>query len=243
MISAILFDLDDTLLGNNMDTFMPGYFSLIGAHAQPVMADSEKFLRELMVCTEAAIANTDPELSNREVFWQVFQQRNGLDPAELEPFFDQFYREEFPKLQEVTVKRPAAAKLVQFAFDRGLKVVVATNPLFPRLAVEQRLAWAGVPVTDYAFDLVTTYENMHSAKPHQSYYEEILDEIDVPPARALMVGDDWEQDIEPAAALGMYTYWLPGEETAVPDPDLVDAYGPLDHLYQRFQQGWLEELD
>lgn len=246
MISAILFDLDDTLLGNDMDAFMPSYFSLIGAHAKPVMADSKKFLRELMVCTEAAIANTDPSISNREAFWNAFRQRNGLDPAELEPFFEQFYRETFPQLEEVTARRPVAARLVQFAFDQGLKVVIATNPLFPRLAVEHRLAWAGVPVTEYDFDLVTTYENMHSAKPHQSYYREILEEIEAAPQEALMIGDDWEGDIEPAAALGMYTYWLPGggsgSETAVPDPDLVDAWGTLDQLYRRVQEGWLEEL-
>jgi len=33
MIQTILFDLDETLLGNHMDTFLPSYFALLGKHA------------------------------------------------------------------------------------------------------------------------------------------------------------------------------------------------------------------
>ena len=93
------------------------------------------------------------------------------------------------------------------AFARGLAVIIATNPLFPTTAIEQRLAWAGVPVDEYPYALVTTYENMHAAKPQPAYYREILAAIDCPPDRALMVGDDWKNDIAPAAAVGLHTFW------------------------------------
>lgn len=56
-----------------------------------------------------------------------------------------FYETEFSQLRAATVMRPAAADLVSTAIDQGCAVVVATNPLFPRTAIEQRLDWAGVP--------------------------------------------------------------------------------------------------
>ena len=58
MIKAVLFDLDDTLLGNNIDTFMEGYFGLLGAHASEFM-DAQTFIQELLICTQAMMADTN----------------------------------------------------------------------------------------------------------------------------------------------------------------------------------------
>ncbi|MCA9932799.1 MAG: HAD family hydrolase [Ardenticatenaceae bacterium] len=241
MIQTILFDLDDTLLGNDMERFMPGYFSLISKYARNLM-EERHFMQELLICTQHVIENTDTQLTNRDVFWQTFQQRNDLDPNELEPFFHEFYRREFPKLQAVTEFRPTAVPLIQTCFDLGLQVVIATNPLFPRIAIEERLAWAGVPVNEFDYALVTTYENMHATKPHTAYYEEILTAVNCPPQSALMIGDDWEMDIEPAAQLGMSCYWLPGQETELPDPALATAAGTLENFYDLVQSSWLTTL-
>lgn len=240
-IRAVLFDLDDTLLGNSMQAFMSRYFALLGEHAQRYLAP-DQFLRELLAATRAMMENTDTAVTNRQLFWSVFQQRTGLDPAELEPYFDQFYREKFNLMQPETQLRPVAAELVQTCFERGLKVVIATNPMFPTIAIEQRLAWAGVPIEQFPFDLVTTYDNMHATKPHPVYYEEILSHIGCAPAEALMVGDDWKNDIQPTAVLGLFTYWINYPGNPPPDPSCLTAQGTLEDLYDAIQSGWLEQL-
>jgi HAD superfamily hydrolase (TIGR01549 family) len=237
MTKAILFDLDDTLLGNHMDTFLPSYFALLGDYVAQYMPRDD-FLKELMICTEAMVQNVDPTVSNRDVFWQLFERRTGLDGEELVAFFDQFYRDQFYQLEETTEKRPFAAKLIQYCQKAGLTVVIATNPLFPRVAIEARLAWAGLPVDEYNFALVTTYENMHATKPQPAYYAEILQKIDCAPENALMVGDDWQNDIEPASSLGIHTYWLaPANE---PQPSGLATYRgtSLQDLYVLLAAGW-----
>ena len=241
MIKAVLFDLDDTLLGNDMDKFLPNYFALLGRHAERYLA-KERFLEELMTGTQAMIANTDTAVSNRDVFWQTFQQRTGLNPDEMEPFFEQFYRNAFPQLVTTTEKRPFAAPLVQACLDKGLKVVIATNPLFPAIAVEERLAWAGLPVTAFDYDLVTTYENMHAAKPHPAYYREILEMIDCAPETSIMIGDDWKNDIVPADNVGLHTYWITTDSQQQPGDVVLNGSGSLADLWQRVQNGWLEQL-
>jgi FMN phosphatase YigB (HAD superfamily) len=195
-----------------------------------------------MAGTQAMIASTDTAVSNRDVFWQTFQQRTGLDPDELEPFFEQFYRHVFPQLAATTEKRPLAAPLVQACLDKGLKVVVATNPLFPAIAVEERLAWAGVPVTEFAYDLVTAYENMHTTKPSPAYYREILQTIDCPPETAVMIGDDWQNDMVPAASVGLHTYWIAADGRQPPSEVALNGRGSLSDLWQQVQDGWLEQL-
>lgn len=241
MIQAILFDLDDTLLGNGMKSFMPGYFDLLGQHASAYL-EKQRFLAELLHCTQAMMSNTEPALSNRDVFWAAFEQRTGLQVDELEPFFDHFYRNDFSELQAITQQRPAAAGLVRACLAQGLQVVVATNPVFPRVAIEQRLLWAGIPETEFDYALVTSYENMCATKPHQAYYRQILDTIGCSPQAALMVGDHWENDIAPAAALGLSTYWITPDGAAPPDATLASEYGTLDKLHQLVLSGWLDTL-
>lgn len=237
MIQAILFDLDDTLLGNDMDRFLPGYFSLLGDHASRYMP-RETFMTEVMICTQAMIQNTDPALTNRDVFWQFFEQRTGLDTDEVEAFFDQFYRNQFRQLESRTEKRPFAAKLVQHCLDNDLDVVIATNPLFPLVAIEARLEWAGLPVDTYDFALVTAHENMHAAKPSPAYYAEILQKIDCAPENALMVGNDWENDIVPARSLGIHTYWLAEEDAVFPSGSTSYRGTSLQDLYVLLAAGW-----
>lgn len=237
MLQAILFDLDDTLLGNNMDTFIPSYFGLLSKYAEQTMPRDD-FLRELMICSRAMVENTDLTVSNRDVFWTAFQQRTGLDADKTEEFFDIFYRDHFPKLAHVASPQPAARDIVRHCFAQGLSVVIATNPMFPRRAVEHRLDWAGLPVTEFPFALVTTYENMHATKPHTVYYQEILDHLAVPAEASLMVGDDWENDIEPAARVGCHTYWIAERGAEPPDPALVTASGSLAELHELLASGW-----
>lgn len=241
MIEAILFDLDDTLLGNDIDVFIPHYFGLLGKYAAERI-EPQAFFRILQTGTDAVINSRDTAVSNREVFWSTFKQLSDQDPIELEPFFNIFYATQFNQLERFTTCLPAAKPLIQTCFAKGLKVVIATNPLFPLSAIEARLRWAHIPVTEFDYDLVTTYTNMHAAKPNQEYYEEILATIDCRPEKALMVGDNWINDIKPASALGLYTFGidLPGK----PDQDLSlpTASGTLEVLYAHVQADWLETL-
>ncbi len=241
MIEAILFDLDDTLLVNDSRAFMNSYFSLLSQFAEPLM-EPRSFLDNVTRATRTTILNTDAALTNSDVFWAEFETLSGQRRTDLEPFFADFYTHEFSKLRTGTEQEPRAVNLVEMALADGRQVVIATNPLFPQIAIEQRLAWAGLPVDNHNFALVTTYEGMHAAKPQPAYYEEILTLIDVSPARAIMVGNDWVNDIEPAAAVGLHTFWINRNGDAPPKPALADAYGTLDDLYERVAEGWLDEL-
>ncbi len=65
---------------------------------------------------------------------------------------------------------PEAREVVQKLFDLGLRVVIATNPIFPKDIMYERLRWA--EVEDLPFDLVTSYEDSHYAKPNPPFTTE-----------------------------------------------------------------------
>ena len=89
--------------------------------------------------------------------------------------------------------------------DAGVRVALATNPLFPAVATESRIRWAGLEPED--FELFTTYENIGFCKPNLDYYREILRRMDLAPEDCLMVGNDVGEDMV-AERLGMRVFLL-----------------------------------
>jgi len=205
MIQAVLLDLDDTLLGNNMERFLPLYFAALGERLARIIAP-EDLLRQVLASSRVMMQNQDPTVTNQQVFDADFFPNLGYPEAEVRPVIDSFYEDDFPALKQYTHTRPQARTLVQSLFDHGYAVVIATNPLFPRRAIEHRLDWAGV--ADFPFRLVTSYENSHFSKPNPRYYQEILDKVGCRSSQAMMVGDDFENDIVPAIQVGLHTYWI-----------------------------------
>ena len=200
MITTLLFDLDDTLLGNDMGTFLPAYFGRLAGYFATA-AGSERLAQEMLSATQAMLANTDPERRLSDVFSDCFSQGTGWPPDEWQSRFDEFTAGQYRELQGITTLRPAARQVIEWAFERGYQVAVATSPLFSLDAIQERLRWAGLD--DLPFALVTSADDSHFAKPRPEYYAEVLARLGRRPDQALMIGNDWDNDIVPAAALGM----------------------------------------
>jgi len=230
-INAILFDLDGTLLDSNMDVFLPHYFKMLTARVAHILPP-EKFIAHLIQATDVMIAN-DGRATNEAVFADAFYPLVGQPREKVEPIFKDFYANDFPALRQHTRRKPEARQVVQRAFDLGCDVVIATNPVFPAIAIEQRLEWAGV--ADFSYHLVTTYENSRAAKPSLLYYEHIVGEIGQRAEACLMVGDE-DMDMV-AAHLGCLTFLVPGPRTALAPTTPQPTYrGTLADLWARFQE-------
>ncbi len=237
MLQAVLFDLDGTLLQEDSDDFIKEYFKGIARAVKPVV-DPGRFTRALMDSTSAMLANRDAALTNAEVFWNDFRSRLADCHEALEPLLNNFYANEYKELARLTESSPLARQVVQAALDRGLRIVLATNPVFPRAAICDRMAWAGV--ADLPWELVTGYEEMHFCKPYPEYFLEITERLDLPPEDCLMVGNDVPRDMA-AAAVGMHTNLVTDYLINSGQGDyreLVDWYGTLDELYR-----WFTDID
>lgn len=200
---AILFDLDGTLLPHDIDQFLPRYLALVARRCAERLPGVDVAGR-ILASTEVMLRN-DGTRTNAEVFWDDFAPRFEQSREELEAIFADFYRRDFPSLGAGIVPEPQAAEVVRACRAEGLRTVLATNPVFPHEAIEERMRWAGLDAT--LFDRVTSYEWMRFCKPHPGYCRQIAAELALAPADCLMVGNDIGQDLRPAAAAGMRT-WL-----------------------------------
>lgn len=205
MIKHLLLDLDDTLLQNNMDGFIPAYFKSLSSH-MAARVDPSLLIKELKAGTHAMISKTHPEKTLEEVFDDAFYPGLGLTKESIRQEIDAFYAEKFPLLQTLTAPVDGAVAMVKTALSKGLQVSIATNPLFPRTAILQRLCWANLSPTEFPFLLIPSFETFHFAKPNYQFYVEFLENINASPDECVMVGNDFEADILPASQIGITTY-------------------------------------
>ncbi|TES91480.1 MAG: HAD family hydrolase, partial [Anaerolineales bacterium] len=229
MLKTILLDLDDTLLDNKMESFLPAYFQRLGQYMSDTLSP-DGFIRELVVGSQKMLENTDPRVTLEKAFAGYFYPALDLNASEVEAQIYSFYKQIFPSLKAVTGMRPSARPVVERLLDQGLEVVVATNPLFPKVAIEERLRWANLAPEEIPFTLITSYEICHFTKPQSAYYAEILGQLGRKPHEVVMVGNDPGLDLDPAKTLSMRVYHL--------SDDPSDGYpgGSLDDLL-----GWIEQ--
>ena len=237
MSLTVLIDLDDTLISNDIDRFLPAYLNCLSSYLPEW--PTEKVIGELMAGTQKMRKKKLPGQTLSEVFDQVFFPGLKVEKSLVQSQIDDFYREGFPKLQAITAPRPEAHQLMDYLFANGHSVVIATNPLFPATAIEQRLQWAGLPVNQYPYSLVTSYESFHFSKPNPAYLAEILAQMGWIERPAVVIGDGLEEEIIPAGKLGLPAFWVTEKNMPLP-PGLhpLSRKGPVSEILP-----WVRQME
>lgn len=203
-ITAVLFDLDGTLLPMDMDTFVNAYFGELAKHLAPRGYDPKKLVATVWEGTKNMLLN-DGARTNEERFWDSFAAAFGEASRAEADNLERFYGNEFNRVKDVCGYNAGARESVMLAKEYGLNTVLATSPIFPAVATHARVRWVGLEPTDFSY--ISTYENSHYCKPNPKYYTELLDKLELVPEECIMVGNDTSDDM-PAAALGMKLFFV-----------------------------------
>jgi FMN phosphatase YigB (HAD superfamily) len=129
-----------------------------------------------------------------------------------------FYTHDFNQLETIIEQNPQALTFLESAIAGGYSLVIATQPVFPDIAIRQRLRWAGLE--NIRFKLITDIAIMRSCKPHASYFRQILEILDIEPDACLMIGDDPVNDMA-STEVGIANYYI---------GDGPDRRGDFEHL-------------
>ncbi len=193
MIKNYLFDLDGTLLPMDMEKFIELYLASICKKFAPVTGIDPKLLARGIWKGAAAMGKNDGDCLNIEVFWRAMNNACGKDMRVFSDDFDDYYRNEFIASRQATSVNPYARKSVELIKRNGGKLIVATNPIFPKAATYRRIEWAGLDVND--FEYITTYDNSSRCKPNLNYFADICSVCGIVPEESLMVGNDVDEDM------------------------------------------------
>ncbi len=235
MLKTILFDLDNTLIGNDANKFVPVYLGKLQAHLAQELDDAEAILQGILLGTRSMVSKLDPSQTLMQAFEERFLAEYGTALSEIRPLIDDFYANVYPSLASEIQVRPTAAKLIAFALAHGLEVVIATNPLFPETAILQRVQWGGIDPHAAPVTFVTHSETSHFAKPHPEYYAEILGQIGRRSSEVLLVGDDWENDVVGGHQMRIASWWIADANAEKPADIPLVGQGSLDEFYSWLQ--------
>lgn len=191
MISAVVFDLDNTLVD-----FMQMKRQAIDA-AILAMRDAGLHL---------------PQEEIRKRIDDIYQERG----IEFQNVFDELLYREFSKIDYkilsagvIAYRRAREAALVPY--PHVTMTLIELSKMQLKLGVVSdapaREAWLRLCYLNFhhIFDAVVTYDDTGKRKPHPEPFRKILTLLEVKPENALMVGDWEERDVLGAAQVGMKT--------------------------------------
>src|SRR4030042_7199288 len=95
---TLLLDLDDTLVENNIETFLPEYLQAFSQFIEPHI-NPQVFVEALLAGTRKMTRNQRPDCTLKEVFEEVFYSKVEVEPKVFEDLAANFYSQVFPTLQ------------------------------------------------------------------------------------------------------------------------------------------------
>ena len=226
-ITTVLFDLDGTLIRMDQDEFIRMYFVSILGKLGSLGYDTSVMRTALEGAVVATLRN-DGSLSNEERFWETFEALSGkADGVRRE--IDSYYEQEFNSVIDATCEAyDRVGEVLTRVKKKGLRSILATNPLFPMVATHARIRLGGMSPSD--FEYVTAYENSSYCKPNPLYFTELLTKLGISPDECVMIGNDTRDDFS-AHALGIPVFVLTECLINTPNVDLsAYPHGGFDEL-------------
>lgn len=223
-MNTVLFDLDATVLPMDQHEFVDNYITLLTSYMESKGYNSKDIVPVIWKAF-AAMEKNDGMLTNEELFWNVIMEElKDVDASydkkfrrKFEKDINKFYKDSFLMIRYITKPNQDCYESVKMLQEKGYQLVLATKPVFPEIAVLERLSWTGLKGEDFSY--ITTYENSNFTKPNLKYYEYILKLLDKDPGDCLMVGNDVKEDMV-ASKLGIDVFLV---EDYLLNPDNDDT--------------------
>jgi putative hydrolase of the HAD superfamily len=192
-ISAVLFDLDDTLNDRQLswNAFVPRF--------QQEYADRLGSYDDTQISRAIAKADSGGYRDKKEFFSEIGQTLPWIDPPTAEDL-ENFWRSCFAAC---IVERAGARALLTDLRNRGLRIGIVTNGRTDMQTA--KIAHLGF---DSLADVVLISETVGIKKPDPKIFQMALEMLQRDAASTLFVGDHPVLDIAGGHAAGMDTAWL-----------------------------------
>lgn len=212
MIKAVLLDLDNTLLSNPDRQFAIAFMKAFDDHFKARL-DIDNLAQTFRKGIQLSGQSRDTIQTNTDVMLQLLSDETGATTEQVQNIWQSFYETTYLSLRQYAAPIENNISLIESLLQQNIAVAIATNPIYPKIAIYERLKWAGLVSYIEQFTFITHSDNMHYAKPHPAYYAEVIARIGIEPDEALMIGDSVRNDIQPANQMGIPTIHFTESDT------------------------------
>ena len=207
MLKAVLFDLDGTLLPMEESEFIQQYGELLGIKMSKLGLDGNK-LGKLIWKSMDLMNLSDGSKSNDEIFDQTFITFYGDEAKKYKDILLDYYANEFSGTKNICKDNPLAKLIVSFVKENNLLCILATNPVYPKIATINRMNFIGLNESD--FDMVTYHENSRYTKSNPNYYKDLLTKFNLKPEEVILFGNNTYEDGESSLECNIKTFLIDG---------------------------------
>lgn len=199
-VSHLLVDLDGTLLGNRNIPLSIDFVT----HAIKILKPYggwRKAARALFA-VQGQFGKPSKDVTNDHRVVGAFAKKLTITLEESRKILKEGVSVIFPSLERYFYPVPGSKDFLDWAKER-FPLTLATNPVWPQEIIEMRVKWAGIDPKIFSY--ITSVTQMHACKPHQEYYEEILEQRNLKASECLLIGDNVKMDL-PATKAGIRVF-------------------------------------
>ena len=199
-IKTVLIDMDGTLLNMGESAFENEYIKRMVIFLEQRYPGKGKDLVKAVGYGGEMMKHSDGIRTNYDVFWESFEKASGYTREEIEPVITVYYQTDYTHIGDDYVPDQDMQKAVRLLQEKGYELIVATTPVVPLIANQERVRWSGL--ADIPWKDITSFETYNYSKPNLNYYQQICDKYNLNPAECMMIGDSLVKDF-PSTELGM----------------------------------------
>ncbi len=222
MVKTVLIDMDGTLLNMGESAFEKEYLRRMVIFLEQRYPGKGKDLVKAVGYGAEMMKVSDGTRTNLDVFWEGFEKASGYTREEIEPVITQYYQTDFTHIGDDYVPDQDMQEAVRTLAQKGYQLIVATTPVVPLIANQERVRWSGL--ADIPWQDITSFETYNYSKPNVKYFQQICDKYALNPSECLMIGDSLIKDY-PATELGMEFFLILNEDSPEAEQNFTGRKG------------------
>lgn len=212
-LQAIIFDADHTLYTPESEAAYDEKFQYL---ANETGVPRDRLEQEW----EQVVAETDgsesPGKWERKALITTLLETVGVEPQDY--LIDKAYNTFWEQVVTDLTASEGLVRMLHGLKNEGYSLAIATDEY--REPLEMKLQTAlGAGELEPLFETIITPDEAGRQKPAKSFYEPVLDAFDIISDEAMMVGDSWNRDLQPAKEMGLHTVLLSEDVPNGADPD------------------------
>lgn len=214
-LNTIIFDADHTLYTPNSEKAYESKFAFLAEETGATIADLQ---REWEKVTKRAEQSKKPGAWERKQ--RITETVTGVGATPDEDLINDAYSVFWETVANNTISPDGIARMLRSLRSAGYNLAIATDE-FPEPLRIKLAAVLGTKDVDSFFEMIVTPMDVGKQKPSEKFYTLILEELGTLADEAMMVGDSWVRDLQPAQKMGMTTVLVgTSEPKGTPDYEI-----------------------
>ena len=231
-IKTVLIDMDGTLLNMGESAFETEYVKRMVIFLEQRYPGKGKDLVKAVGYGGEMMKVSDGSRTNYDVFWEAFEKVSGYTREEIEPVITVYYQTDYTHIGDDYVPDADMQAAVRLLQEKGYQLIVATTPVVPLIANQERVRWSGL--ADIPWKDITSFETYNYSKPNVKYFEQICEKHGLNPKECMMIGDSVVKDY-PATELGMEFFLIVNEGASEAEQNFTGKKGDRKALLEYVQ--------